>query len=189
MAGCEVTAFEVPHNPATSPTGLRLSVNGITIGYSGDSGWSPALVEIADTADLFICGVWSLATHDPSFIDLATLERERSKLNWSEIDEPVHAEMLAWYRSLIETRRSCAALTDGRMKEVRVRFDESAQWFTVRRGEIETVCNLAPHPQTVPITLRLAHAMCSAGSRHVRDDAVELPGESVAIFIESSAKG
>lgn len=80
LAGCEVTAFEVPHNPATSPTGLRLSVNGVTIGYSGDAGWSPALQEIAADADLFICAVWSLATQDPSFIDLATLERERSKL-------------------------------------------------------------------------------------------------------------
>jgi ribonuclease BN (tRNA processing enzyme) len=81
IAACEVSAFEVPHNPATSPTGLRLSVNGVTIGYSGDAGWSPALLEIANNADLFVCGVWSLATPDASFVDLATLERERSKLS------------------------------------------------------------------------------------------------------------
>jgi ribonuclease BN (tRNA processing enzyme) len=32
VAGCEVTAFEVQHNPATSPTGLRITLNGLTIG-------------------------------------------------------------------------------------------------------------------------------------------------------------
>jgi ribonuclease BN (tRNA processing enzyme) len=80
VAGCKVTAFEVPHNPATSPTGLRLEVDGVRIAYSGDAGWSPSLVDIARDADLFICAVWWWDTPDPTFLDLATLIRERAQL-------------------------------------------------------------------------------------------------------------
>jgi ribonuclease BN (tRNA processing enzyme) len=80
IAGCEVTAFDVAHDPATAPTGLRLAADGATIGYSGDAGWSDALVELARGADLFICGVWSFDTPDASFIDLATLLGYRDRL-------------------------------------------------------------------------------------------------------------
>jgi ribonuclease BN (tRNA processing enzyme) len=73
IAGCGVTAFDVRHDPATAPTGLRLMAGGFTIGYSGDAGWSDALIDIARGADLFICGVWSFDTPDDTFIDLATL--------------------------------------------------------------------------------------------------------------------
>ncbi|MBV9327197.1 MAG: MBL fold metallo-hydrolase [Chloroflexi bacterium] len=81
IAGCEVTAFEVVHNPATAPTGLRVATVGATIAYSGDAGWSDALVEIARGADLFICGVWSFDTWDPTFVDLATLLAHQEQLD------------------------------------------------------------------------------------------------------------
>ncbi len=80
IAGSEVTAFEVAHNPLTAPTGLRVTTERLTIGYSGDAGWSEALVEIARGADLFICAVWSLASADPTFIDLQTLLEQRERL-------------------------------------------------------------------------------------------------------------
>jgi ribonuclease BN (tRNA processing enzyme) len=80
IASCEVTAFEVSHNPATSPTGLRLSAEGVTVGYSGDAGWSEALVDIARGADLFICGAWSFDEPDGTFLDIATLVRNRERL-------------------------------------------------------------------------------------------------------------
>jgi ribonuclease BN (tRNA processing enzyme) len=80
IAGCDVTAFEVVHNPATAPTGLRLVAEGVTIGYSGDAGWSEALVEIARGADLFICGVWSFKTPEPTFLDLMTLLVHQDRL-------------------------------------------------------------------------------------------------------------
>jgi ribonuclease BN (tRNA processing enzyme) len=80
VVDAEITAVEVQHNPATSPTGLRITVNGITIGYSGDAAWSDALVEIARNADLFICGVWSFDAPDDSFVDAATLHRSQDRL-------------------------------------------------------------------------------------------------------------
>jgi ribonuclease BN (tRNA processing enzyme) len=75
----------VVHNPATAPTGLRLRVHGKTIGYSGDAGWSEALVEIARGSDQFICGVWWFDTPDPTFLDLATLVRQRDRLDCRRI--------------------------------------------------------------------------------------------------------
>lgn len=77
---CKVTAFPVPHNPETAPSGLRVSVCGATIGYSGDAGWCEALEELADGADLFVCAVWSFDTPDPTFLDLTTLLRNRERL-------------------------------------------------------------------------------------------------------------
>lgn len=85
IAACEVTTFGVVHNPATAPTGLRLDTGGVTIGYSGDAGWSDALVEIARGADLFICGVWSFDTEDATFLDLMTLIRHRDELDCRRI--------------------------------------------------------------------------------------------------------
>jgi ribonuclease BN (tRNA processing enzyme) len=81
LAGCRISALAVPHNPLTSPTGVRLESDGAILGYSGDAGWSPALVDLARDADLFICGVWWWDTSDPTFLDLATLLRKRAQLS------------------------------------------------------------------------------------------------------------
>ena len=80
IAGLSVTSFAVPHNPATAPTALRIEWDGTTIGYSGDAGWTPALLDVAADADLFICGVWSFSTADPTFLDYRTLAQARSQL-------------------------------------------------------------------------------------------------------------
>jgi ribonuclease BN (tRNA processing enzyme) len=80
VAGLDVTAYKVPHNPSTAPTALRVAYGGKTIAYSGDSGWSDALVEVAAGADVFICGVWSFDTVDPEFLDYATLRQHRAEL-------------------------------------------------------------------------------------------------------------
>jgi ribonuclease BN (tRNA processing enzyme) len=80
VAGCQVTALTVPHNPVTLPTGIRLEADGVTLAYSGDAGWSPALAHLAREADLFICGIWWWETPDPTFLDLATLMRNRAQL-------------------------------------------------------------------------------------------------------------
>ena len=47
---------------------------------------------------------------------------ERSKLNWDEVHEGHHAEMLEWYTQLIHLRRRSPSLNDGDMGHVEVRF-------------------------------------------------------------------
>jgi maltooligosyltrehalose trehalohydrolase len=72
---------------------------------------------------------------------------ERSKLDWGELSEPEHAEMLAWYRALIELRRTTPSLNDGGPGRVRVQFNEDERWFRMQRGSIELVCNLGAGEQ------------------------------------------
>jgi ribonuclease BN (tRNA processing enzyme) len=80
IAGLIVTCFAVPHQPATTPTALRIDWEGTSIGYSGDAGWTPVLGDVAADADLFICGVWSVSGSDPTFLDYRTLVQQRSQL-------------------------------------------------------------------------------------------------------------
>lgn len=51
----EIAAFPVEHTPDTLPHGLRLGINGKIISFSGDTGWTSMLIELARDADLFIC--------------------------------------------------------------------------------------------------------------------------------------
>ncbi|HEV8603182.1 MAG TPA: MBL fold metallo-hydrolase [Gaiellaceae bacterium] len=53
-AGLEVTAFRLPHY-AVKTYGFRVSNSRRTLAYSGDSGPSERLAELADGVDLFLC--------------------------------------------------------------------------------------------------------------------------------------
>ncbi|MDQ1490534.1 MAG: maltooligosyltrehalose trehalohydrolase, partial [Actinomycetota bacterium] len=59
---------------------------------------------------------------------------ERSKLDWREVGEGIHAELLAWHRDLIALRRATPDLLDGRLDRVSATVDEDAQTIVVRRG-------------------------------------------------------
>jgi ribonuclease BN (tRNA processing enzyme) len=81
IAAHDVLAVSVEHDANTAPTGLRIAAGSAILAYSGDAGWSSALVDLAQDADLFICGVWSFDTPDPTFIDLKTLLINRDRLH------------------------------------------------------------------------------------------------------------
>lgn len=51
----EITAFPVEHVPDSLPHGLRIGIAGKVISFSGDTAWTPILIELARNADLFIC--------------------------------------------------------------------------------------------------------------------------------------
>jgi ribonuclease BN (tRNA processing enzyme) len=52
--GVTLTTIEVKHACGAPPLGLRLSADGKTIAYSGDTEWTEALVELGRGADIFI---------------------------------------------------------------------------------------------------------------------------------------
>ena len=111
---------------------------------------------------------------------------ENSKLKWDEPGRLPHKEMLDWHKKLIELRRRETSLTDGRLENVAVEFDEQARWLTVERGSITVACNLAERRQVVPVashrprSLRLA----SETDIEIRADGVELPPDAVVILGE-----
>ena len=55
VAEVRVRTWPVPHDPLSNPLALRIAFEGTTIAYSGDTAWTPALSEVANESDLFIC--------------------------------------------------------------------------------------------------------------------------------------
>jgi maltooligosyltrehalose trehalohydrolase len=122
----------------------------------------------------------------------------RSKLNWEELSRPPHSDLLRWHRSLIALRRRSPALTDGRLGETEVGFDETAQWLTMTRGSVVVACNFSESGQRVPCphlagkSILLSSeektaagpSQTAAGSITVSDDAFSLPGHAVAILAD-----
>jgi len=76
---------------------------------------------------------------------------ERTKLRWQSIDQPPHAEVLAFYRSLIALRKRLAPLRNGRKDLTRAEADETAKLLTIRRDDpsgaaVFTVANFGDQP-------------------------------------------
>lgn len=107
----------------------------------------------------------------------------RSKLDWSEMDGPDHAELLRVYRELIMLRRTRPELTEPWLHRVEVSYDEDARWLVVSRGTLRVAVNLAGTDQTVPLDGEPTSTVfsTSAGSR-AGHGCVVLPAGSAAIL-------
>jgi maltooligosyltrehalose trehalohydrolase len=106
----------------------------------------------------------------------------RSKLNWEEIAEGEHAEMLDWYRRLIALRRSESALTCGMLERESVIFSEEQKWLRMRRGTIEVAVNAGSSAIKLPI-VRCAEVLMSSAKESCLDgDGLRLPPGSVAVL-------
>ncbi len=124
---------------------------------------------------------WDPATiPDPQ--DPATFER--SKLDWSELEEQPHADLLEWHRRLIELRRTTPALTDGRLDRVAVDYDEGERWITVERGPVTIACNLSKAEVEVPLDRSHASAilLTSGKEPRVSEGTARLEPRSVTIW-------
>lgn len=109
---------------------------------------------------------------------------ERSKLDWSELDDPTHADLLEWHRDLIRLRRALPALSNGRMDEVKTRYDEAAGWLVVERGNVTIACNFSEQSMSIPLDeSRTAELLLTSAKDPIRqDDFVGLPPSSVTIW-------
>jgi ribonuclease BN (tRNA processing enzyme) len=61
-------------------TALRIAVGGGTIAFSGDTGWTDALLEVAADADLFICQTYTIDIPQWGLLNYRTLQAHRDKL-------------------------------------------------------------------------------------------------------------
>lgn len=66
----------------------------------------------------------------------------RSKLDWTQPEQGLHAEMLAWVRSLIHLRRRSKCLNDGNRHHMKVTFSEEQRWFRMDRNLTSIFANL-----------------------------------------------
>ncbi len=108
---------------------------------------------------------------------------QRSKLRWDELAAEPHSSLLEWHKELISLRRKHSSLTDGRMEDVEVRFDEPACWITAKRGAIEVVCNLSRERQGIAIGGGERQVvLCSEPEHELCGEIIHLPPDSVAIL-------
>lgn len=77
--GLTVTAFPVLHYTPEA-TALRMTVDGKTIAYSGDTGWTDTLLEVAAEADLFICQTYTFDIPQWGLLNYRTLQTRRAQL-------------------------------------------------------------------------------------------------------------
>jgi maltooligosyltrehalose trehalohydrolase len=75
-----------------------------------------------------------------------------SKLDWSQPGREPYRSFLDWYRTLLALRRARPELTDPRLDQVRVDYDEEARWLLVHRGPLRIAANLGAAVVRVPLT-------------------------------------
>ena len=109
---------------------------------------------------------------------------QRSKLNWAELTQPPHSEILAWYRALIALRREIPALGSGSFDTIAVRYDDDAQWIVVDRGAAVLICNLSSETQSIPWARQEDDRIRLSSKEGVNfiDGSVALPGETAAVI-------
>jgi maltooligosyltrehalose trehalohydrolase len=76
---------------------------------------------------------------------------EASRLDWSELEKPSHAELLDFTRRLITIRRSYPDFTDPRFEEGRALSNDEAGWLLLERGDMVMVVNFGDHPTEVNV--------------------------------------
>jgi maltooligosyltrehalose trehalohydrolase len=106
----------------------------------------------------------------------------QSRLNWQEVGEGLHWEMLEWYRSLIRLRRRSPALNDGDMRHTQVRWSETDRWLAMDRGAVQMLANLGRQDATfeVPDGFRVALASREIGGTDAGK--IVLPANTLAVL-------
>ena len=89
------------------------------------------------------------ANQIPNPEDLSTFTA--SCLNWSEVHEGTHGEMLEWTKKLIQLRRHSSSLNDGDRGHLQVTFSEEDKWLRMNRGELCIFTNLGKEAQHFPV--------------------------------------
>jgi maltooligosyltrehalose trehalohydrolase len=107
----------------------------------------------------------------------------RSKLKWDEANAGEHADILDWYRQLINLRREYPVLTNGEPGHTSVTYSEKEKWLSMERGDITVSCNLGDTERTFSVPEGGRVVLGSRGIPLVLDGAVMLPPNTIAVII------
>jgi ribonuclease BN (tRNA processing enzyme) len=81
LDGVSIVPFLVDHSSGAPALGLRVECDGRTLAYSGDTGWTEALLELARDVDLFVCECSFFDTRLPNHLDHRRLVEERGRFS------------------------------------------------------------------------------------------------------------
>jgi maltooligosyltrehalose trehalohydrolase len=107
---------------------------------------------------------------------------ERSKLNWQEIGEGQHKEMLEWYRALIHFRRRSVALNDGDMGHTKVQWSEQERWLAMDRGGVQVLVNLGSQEKSFEMPAGFGVKLVSREIAGEREGKLLLPANTLAVI-------
>jgi len=107
---------------------------------------------------------------------------EASKLNWDELHEGIHAEMLEWTKKLLHLRRHSLSLNDGDLSHVTIDSHDEERWLSMQRGKALVVLNLGEKLVRVKVPDRYFLALASKPEVAVAPGEVGMPPMSMAVF-------
>ncbi|MCU1605548.1 MAG: treZ, partial [Modestobacter sp.] len=131
------------------------------IGEFAEHGWDAAVVP------------------DPQDPDTFT----RSKLDWAELTDEPHAQLLAIHKALIALRHAHPDLVDPDLSAMAVSWDDADRWIVVQRGSLRVVANLSDQPREVDLDVPASEVLFATGELPTLDgETVTLPAESAAVL-------
>ena len=113
--------------------------------------------------------------------DLSTFAR--SVLDWCEVDDPGHSELLGWYRALTALRRAIPDLSDPRPGQTLVEVDSDPIRLLVRRGRVLIAANLGP--QTARLLGPSKVLLASFASEPTPSGGIDIPPDAVVIVVDA----
>ena len=122
---------------------------------------------------------WDLAqVPDPQ--DPATFRR--SKLDWDELEEPVHADLLTLNKRLIRLRRAHPDLCDPRFDHGTATSNDDEGWLLVERSNVALVINFRGEEVAVGVE-GVSEELLTVGESSLDDGLVRLaPYSAVAVL-------
>jgi len=104
LGGVLMQNWDAIHTAETNPTIVRVEVAGKSIVYTGDTAWTPMILDACNGADLLVTECYHLSSGSRWHMDYANLQKHRSELNVKKIvlTHPSQ-EVLAIRDSLNET--------------------------------------------------------------------------------------
>lgn len=81
LLGFDLETIEVIHPSGAPSTGVRLRDGERLLAYSGDTEWTPALLDVARGADLLIIECFRFDRPAPYHLDFRTIEANRTRLD------------------------------------------------------------------------------------------------------------
>lgn len=81
----EIMSLPVVHTTDTHPHGLRISMGDKVIAYSGDTEWTPTLLELARESDVFLCECNYFDSEVSGHLDYRTFEQYEDQLECKKL--------------------------------------------------------------------------------------------------------
>ncbi|MCP5402535.1 MAG: MBL fold metallo-hydrolase [Novosphingobium sp.] len=86
LGEARISAFQALHGPPGGPYhAVRIEAEGRSVGYTGDSEWTPALAEAARGTDLFIAEAYFRDKHIQTHLSLSSIEQHLAELDTARL--------------------------------------------------------------------------------------------------------